>query len=329
LRFSAPKAEGGDAGENQEAVGDADAVTATTLGQRNLQRVMKMLPTLLPEDGKDDRGLMDLYGAVWTQWFHESVHVTSVIGGYLVQNKHNDQPGEVATPVPRAQQQRAMKFFTEQVLATPTWLLDPAVTQRLGASMAPGVQSLFQRVMLLVLLDPARSRRLLAQEAQLGPQAYRMEHMLLELRRSVFQELGTAGAITAPRRSLQRHYVDTLAARLGLRGPTVLDDGQALIRAEMRELKALLSSKATGGDITRRAHLLGLVDTLDKALDPRAASMASAGSTVVRANGLHGMGQGHVHDEQCWQGQGFLPGTKLLATTAAWANWATWTTWAD
>lgn len=64
LRFSAPKSEGGDAGENLEAVGDADPVTATTLGQRNLQRVMQMLPTLLAEDGKDDKALQDIYGAV-------------------------------------------------------------------------------------------------------------------------------------------------------------------------------------------------------------------------------------------------------------------------
>lgn len=318
LRFSAPKAEGGDAGENQEAVGDADAVTASTLGQRNLQRVMKMLPGLLPEDGKDDRGLMDLYGAVWTQWFQESVHVASVIGGYLVQNKHNDQPGEIATPVPRAQQQRAMKFFTEQILATPAWLLDPAVTQRLGASTAPGVQSLFQRVMLLVLLDPARTRRLLAQEAQLGREAYRLEDMLLELRRSVFLDLGAAGAISAPRRSLQRHYVDILAARLALRGVALLDDGQAQIRQEMRELKSLLASKALGGDLTRRAHVLALVDTLDKALDPRAAPSASASTTVVRAAGIQA--QGHVHDAHCWHGRSFLTGVPAIANWGGWAD---------
>lgn len=246
------------------------------------------------------------------------MHVTSVIGGYLVQNKHNDQPGEISTTVPRAQQQRAMKFFTEQVLATPAWLLDPAVTQRLGASLPPSLQSLFQRVMLLALLDPARTRRLLLQEARLGSQAYRMEDMLSELRRSVFQDLGAAGAIPASRRSLQRHYVDTLAARLALRGLALLDDGQAQIRQEMRELKALLASKAASGDLTRRAHLLALVDTLDKALDPRAAPAAAASTAAVRSNGLQA--QDHAHTASCWHSHSFLTGSTPGPAWRAWAE---------
>src|SRR5207237_4775855 len=42
LRFSTRKAMGSDPGEQTEAVGDADAVAATTLGVKNLDRVMNM-----------------------------------------------------------------------------------------------------------------------------------------------------------------------------------------------------------------------------------------------------------------------------------------------
>ncbi len=43
LRFSTANSAGSDPGEETEAVGDADAVKAATLGLKNLQRVTKML----------------------------------------------------------------------------------------------------------------------------------------------------------------------------------------------------------------------------------------------------------------------------------------------
>ncbi|WP_457352399.1 zinc-dependent metalloprotease [Roseateles sp. P5_D6] len=314
LRFSAPKAEGGDFGENAEAVGDADAVAATTLGMRNLERVVKMLPGLVPQDGKDDKTLEDLYRATWTQWLRELSHVAAIVGGYGVQNKHNDQPGAIATPVPRAQQVRAVKFLTGQLLATPPWLLDPAVTQRLRASEPPGMVSTSQRSLLRMMLDPARTQRLAAQEAQFGAQAYRLDELLSELRRGVFTELASGAAIAAPRRGLQRHYVDTLAARLNFTGLSIaglmgLDDGQAVVRAELRDLKGVISAKATSGDRIQRAHLQGLVDTIDKALDPRFAPAANPLASLLRVIGYQAADAWEPADQsQCWPWPALLPG---------------------
>lgn len=312
LRFSAPKAEGGDAGENQEAVGDADPVGATRLGLRNLQRVVKMLPGLVPQDGRDDQTLERLHVATWSQWMRELSHVVAVLGGYSVQNKHNDQPGAIASPVPRAEQARAMKFLVEQLNSPPSWLLDPALTQRLRASQAPAMTSLSQRALLRMLLDPARTQRLAAQEALLGERAYRLDDVLAELRRSVFAELGGADAIPAPRRGLQRHYVDTLAARLNLIGfgsLMGLDEGQALIRAELRTLQGLVKAGAGRGDAGRRAHLQGLVDSIDKALDPRFAQPANPLAALLRVgSGLAAELGGHADHANCWPGHLHWPG---------------------
>lgn len=303
LRYSAPKAQRGDFGENAEAVGDADAVTATGLGLRNLQRVVKMLPTLVPQDGQDDRTLEALYRATALQWVLELSHVGSIVGGYSVENKHNDQPGAIATAVPRAQQARALKFLTEHLLATPQWLLDPAVTQRLRVSEAPGMLSAYQRGLLRMLLDPARGRRLMAQEAELGARAYRLEDMLADLRRGVFTELAGADAIPAPRRSLQRHYVDTLIARLDFPSQAGLDDGQAALRAELRELKGQIAARAGQGDRTRRAHLQDLVATIDKALDPRSAPAANPLAAVLRVMGYQEAPSWAPADlSACWPG---------------------------
>ena len=300
LRFSAPKAEGGDFGENVEAVGDADAVAATGLGLRNLQRVVAMLPGVVPQDGKDDQMLETLYRATWTQWSREMSHVVSLVGGYDVMNKHNDQPGAIAVPVPRDRQVQAMKFLADHALATPQWMLDATVTQRLRASEQPMWLGTSQRTLLRQLLAPSRTQRLVAQQARLGAQAYRLEDLLADLRRGVFTELASGAAIPAPRRTLQRHYVDTLAARLNSTNRLGQDDGESVVRAELRELKGVIGAAASRGDQTRRAHLQGLADTIAKALDPRFAPPANPLATVLRA-------MGHQDDAVCWPEQDLLP----------------------
>jgi hypothetical protein len=301
LRFSAPKAEGGDVGDNMEAVGDADAVGATGLGLRNLQRVVKMLPAIVPADGKDDQTLEVLYRATWGQWAQEINHVISIVGSYEVENKHNDQPGAVATPVARERQARALRFLSEQLLATPQWLLDPAIVQRLRPSEAQLWPGVYQRALLRQLLAPARTQRLVAQEAQLGARAFRLDEMLSELRRGVFTELAGNGAVTVQRRNLQRAYVETLTLRLGGLNLFGTDDGEAVIRAELRELKGLLSAAAPQGDRIRRAHVLGLVDAIDKALDPKYAPAANPLAALLRMTGWQGgaHADGPAHD-YCW-----------------------------
>jgi hypothetical protein len=300
LRFDAPKAEGGDFGENVEAVGDADAVTATGLGLRNLQRVMKMLPDVVPQDGKDDLLLERLYRGTWQQWAREMSHVVSLVGGYDVQNKHNDQPGAIAQPVPRDRQVRAVKFLAEQGLATPHWMLDRAIVQRLRASESSLALGVYQRSLLRQLLAPARTQRLMAQEALLGARAYRLEDLLGDLRRSVFTELGGDVAIPAARRGLQRHYVDTLTARLNGVNLFGQDDGEAVVRAELVELKGVVAASAARGDRTRRAHLQGLADTIAKALDPRFAPQVNPAAALLRLIGHQADDGAAAH--ACWPG---------------------------
>ena len=284
LRFSSPKADGGDVGENMEAVGDADAVMATGLGLRNLRRVVKMLPAVVPADGKDDQTLEALYRSTWGQWVQEMNHVITVVGSYEVQNKHNDQPGAIATPVSRERQVRAVKFLSEQMFTTPQWMLDPAVTQRLRNIEQQLWLGVYQRTLLRQMVSPARTQRLMAQEAQLGPRAYRLGDYLADLRRGIFTEL-PAAPITPARRNLQRYYVDALAARLGGLNLLGLDDGEALVRAELRDLMRSLATASQQGDASRRAHLQALADTIAKALDPKFAPPANPLAALIRMMG--------------------------------------------
>jgi hypothetical protein len=226
----------------------------------------------------------------------------SVVGGYEVQNKHNDQPGAIAKPVPRAQQARAMAFLARHVLATPDWLLDPAITQRLSPSAAGTLLTLQQRSLLRQLLAPARTQRLVAQEAALGGGAYRLQDLLAELRRGVFTELDGAAAITAPRRSLQRSLVEALTGRLAGFNLLGLDDGEASIRAELVDLQRALTAAAGRGEAGRRAHLAGLADGIGKGLDPRFAPATNAAAAVLRLIGHQGDEAGEAEPHACWPG---------------------------
>ncbi len=293
LRFSTPKGEG-DFGENTEAVGDADAVTATTLGTKNLKRIVKMLPGMTLKDGREDKALEELYGATWGQWNRELGHVVAVVGSYSTQNKHGDQPGAIFSATSKAQQVRAVKFLTEQLLATPNWILDPAITERLRPS-APGNMLLSsQRNVLRGLLDRSRMARLQNQEAAAGDKAYRADELLADLRAGVFGELNSGAKIQPARRNLQRVYLELLGERVNAAGSAAGDDSKPLVRTELIELRGMLSAKAgAAADRTQRAHLVAMADYIAKVLDPKMADNSSAGgvTTVVR------MG---VDEQSCW-----------------------------
>ncbi|SEK34483.1 protein of unknown function [Roseateles sp. YR242] len=290
LRFSSPKADGGDAGENVEAVGDADPITATTLGVRNLKRIIKQLPALTPPDGQDDRTLEALYRASAMQWAREISHVVTLVGGYRTQNKHNDQPGPVAEVVPKAEQAKAVKLLNEQLFATPQWLLEPTVTQRLR-SMEPNLTlQVYQRSLLRYLLDGSRTRRLQDQSAQLGDKAYGVDDLLHDVRRGIFTELYAGGRVSTIRRNLQRGYLELLAERVMAPGAT-LDDSKPLMREEMKTLRQqMLAAAAKAPDAVQRAHWAGLADYAIRVLDPRgtgsAASPFSFGWNAPEAQGV-------------------------------------------
>lgn len=283
LRFSSPKSEGADYGELTEAVGDADAVLATTWGVKNLQRVVKMLPTITRQTGRDDRALEELYRAAFGQWALEMGHVSALVGGYTMHNKHADQPGPTFSAAPRERQAQAVRFIAEQALATPQWLLDPAITERMQPS-EPGTLLLArQRALLRSLLERTRTARLQAQEAAAPDKAYRLDDLLLDLRGGVFGEVERGLAVSPLRRNLQRGYLEVLSERLNAPNPAGNDDAKALVRNELSELRSLFSAKAAAAkNRVQRAHLQALADYSAKALDPKLAEPAVSLATVPR-----------------------------------------------
>lgn len=291
LRFSTPKAES-DFGEALEAVGDADSVIATTLGIKNLKRIVKQLPKMALKPAQDDRTLEELYAASWAQWSRELGHVLAIVGGYESRNKHGDQPGSTFSPVAKAQQARAVKLLGEQLFSTPDWLFEPAITERLRPSEPAGRLLANQRGMLRALLDRGRTSRLQAQAALLGTRAYRVDDLLADLHRAVFAAPGEPAQVPTLRRSLQRAYVEQLIERANVSGS---DDAKAAVRAELKRLLALFAERAA--NLPQRAHWDDLHDAVARALDPRAAQAASGGGmTLVLRPGFDDADAG----DYCW-----------------------------
>ncbi len=277
LRFSTADARGSDPGENTEAVGDGDAIAATTLGLKNLKRVADMLLPATSQPGEPYDDLEELYGRMLGQWATELNHVTAIVGGFNSQQKHNGQNGVRFVIVPREKQAAAVRFLNENAFTTPSWALKADILRRIEPAGALARVNAAQERVLNALLSNTRFDRLIEQEAIDGVAAYKPADFMSDVRRGVWGEI-EAGPIKIDvyRRNLQNSYIDLLSNKLNVR-PSVTDDYRALIKAELRDLStAINAAMPRATDRQTRAHLADARDQIAKALDPKFAAPAPA-----------------------------------------------------
>jgi hypothetical protein len=305
LRFSTHESNGADPGELTEAVGDADAVMATTMGLKNLKRAAEMLmpaTTASAQTGEPFDDLEELYGRMLGQWATELSHVAAIVGGFNSQQKHVGQNGVRFTPLARERQAAAVKFLNENAFETPSFAIRPEILRRIEpVGVLDRVRAAQLRV-LNALLNPARLGRLVEQSALDGKSAYKPIEFLGDLRHGIWSELSAAapasastsaatsaspaaaGTITIDpyRRNLQRAYVDTLRDRIRARD-TAPGDARALFKGELRaldrEIRAALARKP---ERMTALHLEDVRDQIARALDPK---MEGTGAAPAPAAG--------------------------------------------
>ena len=267
-RFSTADARGTDPGDLTEAVGDIDAVAATTLGIKNLQRVSDMLlPATTTKAGEPYDDLGELYGRMLGQWATELTHVTQIVGGFNSQEKHIGQQGVLFQPVPRERQAAAVKFLNDTAFQVPAWAIKPEILRRIEpVGVLDRVRTNQQRV-LNSLLSAPRIARLVEQETLDGKPSYTAVEFLRDVRGGIWRELQGPGVKIDPyRRNLQRAYIQTLADRVSSKTPAT-DDSRALFRGELRaveaEIKVVLPRTT---DRMTRLHLEDVRDQIAKAL---------------------------------------------------------------
>ncbi len=279
LRFSTPDTRETDPGEETEAVGDQDPVLASTLGIKNLKRVMAMIPGATLKAGRDVQDLKQMYRRVWTQYHAEIKHVAALVGGFDSVPLHGARPGPRFTPVSRDRQRAAIRFLDEQLFRTPTWLLDRDLHNRIAPD--GGLQEVLS-IQILVLSDLLRrAERLQDHMALEGPQAYTAGAMLADLRDGLFSELkAPAPRIDLWRRNAQRAYVEQVGMRLNmatLSGNP--NDNRLAYRMEFKTLLARISARIpAASDPLSRAHLEDLKVRIERILDPKGPAYAGGGS---------------------------------------------------
>ena len=271
-RFTTAQAGGTDPFNQTEAVGDADAIQATTLGLKNMQRVADMLlSATTTEPGEPYEELTDVYARLVAQWTLEMNHVTSLVGGVLSQQRHVGQDGVRFTPVPRARQAAALQFLLANAFTTPRFLIKPELLRRMEPAGALNRVRNAQYAVMNSLLQTARIERLIEQSALDGAAAYAPVQFLTDLRRGIWSDLATPARPTDQfRRNVQIVYLDTLDNRLN-GGPVPDPAVRALLRGELRALRAQIGAAvAAATDRASRLHLEDARDRIDEILDPRA-----------------------------------------------------------
>ena len=279
-RFSTAGSSRSDPGELTEAVGDGDAVAATTLGVKNLERVADMLISATSKPGRNWDDLEELYGRMLGQWVREMNHVGALLGGFDSQQKHDGQEGVRFTPVERERQADAVGFLNENAFQTPDFMIKPAILRRLEPSGVISRIRNSQRSVMNFLLNADRFTRLVEQEA-LDTNAYTPTRFLGDLRNGVWSELAEESVRTdAFRRNVQRIYLDLLDARLNGNG-SVSDDMRAFLRGQLAILDGeVAASVARASDQATRFHLEDVRDHIARILDPKfSRSGADGGGT--------------------------------------------------
>jgi len=217
----------------------ADAMEASRLGIANLQRIVPNLRTWTAEAGEDYEDLEELYGQVIGQYRRYMGHVSNQVGGVYEYRKTADEEGLVYSPVPKATQERAVRFLTEELFETPEWLIDTDILQRIEAS---GVMDRLREAQVRTLrglFDGDRLLRLIEATTLHGQKVYGLTELFEDTRRGIFSELAAAGAVDPYRRNLQRAYLSQMEELMNMEEAKYAQtDIGAVARATLKSIQA-------------------------------------------------------------------------------------------
>lgn len=259
-----------------------DAMRAGELGIANLQRITDNLLEWTHRDGADYDALDELYGQIVGQWGRYNGHVYNNIGGVFRNDKTYDQDGPVYEFVPEERQRRAMDWLADYAWASPTWMLNYEVLDRInGSSVVDDIRSR-QTSLLNNVASPEMMGRLIEWQARSDGDTYTPFELMDDLRNAIWNELDSSSPeIDVYRRNLQRGYIERMAYLMN-EEPTVpaqfaqffsmdVDVSQSDIRPIVREQLEILQDEIDGtssSDRATRIHLEDASERIDAILNP-------------------------------------------------------------
>lgn len=239
----------------------SDALQATALGLKNLDKVLDHLVPATTGLGEDFSLLEETYQSILrhrSNWFGA---VARHVGGVVENRTLGGRGAESFTRVPKERQQQAVKFLLEHALRTPTKLLNPAIVNRFKHTGVSAEISAAQKGLLQSLLSGGRIRRLMDDELLLSDKAYTVMELVNEVQNGIFSELNAEKPkVDALRRTLQRAYIELLKGELAPKEGERTSDGSDFRAVAREAIQSLLTKiQATGmkgGDAITSAHLL-------------------------------------------------------------------------
>ncbi|RIV37501.1 DUF5117 domain-containing protein [Flagellimonas lutimaris] len=199
-------------GNINEVVDNKDPIRTATLGLKNLERVMELLPHV--DKGRENTAHMErLYEKSLELWYNEMAFVQSIVGGYEIQLKSGQQRGAVYNAIDHDRQMQAMAFLGKHAFAVPNWLAAPEFTDRLYHTTNGDVLLEKQLTLLSETLDPFRMKRL--EQMERNTHKGISKQILKQLRRDLFSELiQNPLKIPERRQKLQRAYIKLLVGAI-------------------------------------------------------------------------------------------------------------------
>ncbi|BDS13951.1 zinc-dependent metalloprotease [Aureispira anguillae] len=256
-----------DPSSQTEDLGD-DAVKASSLGIKNLKRILPQLLEWSAEDGKDYSDLKELYGQIFGQLNRYMGHVTSNIGGVYQHTKTYDQKGIIFTHVPKVKQEMAMVFLNKELFQTPKWLIDASILDRIESTGVVNRLLNMQKRTLNNLLDASRLNRLVEADATEGSaKAYTLVDLFMGLKAGIWGELNSGITIDVYRRNLQRAYIEKMGALM--KNPKDQSDVKAITRSMLKRLKQDIKNNiGKQNDDISIFHLEDIIERIDVILNP-------------------------------------------------------------
>ena len=251
-----------------------DAIEATTLGLKNLERIMaNVVNAATYEDGMTYDEVKVAYGALVSQYAREVGHVTKYVGGAIFRRElaQGHEEVDVFDVFPMDKQREAMAFLKDNAFKLPAFWKNEEVLKRVGYDFYIDSVTRLGTRPIGQLLSPARVDRIVKFEAA-GLETYSPVALFNDVREAVFEELGERRPnVDAYRRALQSFMVNTLID--GINAPTsgddrVSDEYRSLARATLTRLQDDLERVGERNSETLTGiHFLNLASKIADALD--------------------------------------------------------------
>lgn len=244
----------------------SNALEATTLGLKNLDRIIDMLPSATVELGEDFSLMQDTYKTILTHrrnWFNS---VALLVGGVVENRTLGGRGTETFSRVPKEKQQEAVKFLMSNAMTTPRNLLNPSIVNRFKyIGVADDIMGQ-QRFLMESLLSARRFKLLMDGEVMNPEAAYTATQLMADVQDGIWAELkDKSPAIDVLRRGLQRSYIDHLKRELSPKDQAALPKLPFPIDDDV----VFPTTRGTDFRAVARASLARLVGQLDIAI-PRA-----------------------------------------------------------